>query len=165
MKHVCAAVIRPSHWSYIAQKQILELQDTEPSTWFWICYFKVKKITLWCFMWQLATSFLASCQKHGWIIRTWYCIWGGALLKLLGGSCSQKRAKFIYFCVIPNVIGPNNYPSIVSQPLQCILWHCSYQLWPLGKVGFKVGLLSWRLQLHSALHVRRCRDGDRQAGL
>lgn len=127
--------------------------------------FQGKKITLWCFMWQLATSFLASCQKHGWIIRTWYSIWGGALLKLLGGSCSQKRAKFIYFCVIPNVIGPNNYPSIVSQPLQCIPWHCSYQLWPLGKVGFKVGLLSWRLQLHSALHVRHCRDGDRQAGL
>lgn len=46
-------------------------------------------------MWQLATSVLASCQKHGWIIRTWYSIWGGALLKLPGSSCSQSRLSLL----------------------------------------------------------------------
>ena len=55
-KHVCNAVIRPSHWSYTEQKQVMGgrvaetetpftlLQDTVPSKSFWSCYFKVKTL-------------------------------------------------------------------------------------------------------------------------
>ena len=48
-KYICNAVILPSHWSYTEQKRVREtpftlLQDTVHPTWFWSCYFKVKKL-------------------------------------------------------------------------------------------------------------------------
>ena len=57
-EHVCNAVILPSHWSYIEQKQETETQfsllhHTVPSAWLWSSCYNVKRLCWFRNLWKV----------------------------------------------------------------------------------------------------------------